>query len=73
AVVLLPDRTYPGVVVQGDTLNELRKQAIRLQYLVNERNIEGLMEEVKELNEVLSDVQLHFERVCAERGIGLPY
>lgn len=73
AVVRLPDRTFPGVVIQGDTLHLLRKQAQRLQNLLNEGDFEELREELKDLHSLLFEAQRHFETVCAERGIGLPY
>jgi hypothetical protein len=73
AVVQLPDRSYPGVVVQGDTLNAMRQQMAKIIRLLNAGELDELSDEVRELNEQILDVLVHFEQVCESRGIKLPY
>lgn len=73
AVVQLPGRKYPGVVVQGDSLHILKQQAERLGRLLGAMALEELADEIAYLTEQLSEVQTHYERVCAERTIALPY
>lgn len=73
AVVQLPERMYPGVVVQGDTLYTLQQQAEKMGRLLNAGELGDLAGEIQDLQEQLSDAQTYFERICAERGIALPY
>lgn len=73
AVVQLPERKYPGVVVQGDTLHSLRQQVGQIERLLDAGDLEELSGEVADLKAQLSDALSYFERVCAERGIELPY
>jgi hypothetical protein len=68
AVVQLPERSFPGVVVQGDSLN----------------NLIGLLEEARistaekddlilEVLDILKGAQSGYESACADEGISLPY
>jgi hypothetical protein len=74
AVVQLPGRQYPGVVVQGDSLtiliNRLRDAKGALQA---GRSDEALAMLTDELDETLKPIQALYERVLAEHGIELPY
>lgn len=73
AVVQLPGRKYPGVVVQGDSLHLLKTQAQQMGRLLAAMKLDELADEIECLTEQLCDVQAHYERVCAERTIALPY
>lgn len=73
AVVQLPERTYPGVVVQGDTLHSLQQQVEQLRRLLHTGELEELAGEIDDLKEQLSGALTYFEQVCAARGIALPY
>lgn len=73
AVVQLPQRNYPGVVMQGDSLHILKSQAQRMGRLLAAMDLEELADEIEYLTEQLTEVQNHYERVCAERNISLPY
>lgn len=73
AVVQLPERKYPGVVVQGDTLRSLQQQVEQMGRLLDAGEMEDLAGEIEDLKEQLSRALTYFERVCAERGIALPY
>jgi len=73
AVVQLPERKYPGVVMQGDTLRSLQRQVERMGQLLDTGELEDLAGEIEDLKEQLSGALTYFERVCAERGIILPY
>ncbi len=68
AVVQLPERAFPGVVVQGDSLNNL----VSL--------LEGALgssdesrELVEEALEILRGAKARYETVCSDAGIELPY
>jgi hypothetical protein len=73
AVVQLPGRKFPGVVFQGDSLYNLTERVNDIRNIVlgfQNEEVDGCLLEVYEsLTEVLS----HYEKVCKERGISLPY
>ena len=73
AVVQLPGRNFPGVVVQGDTLNSLVRQLARISELLTTNQTDELAAEVEEMREELSGAVAHYESVCVTRGIALPY
>ena len=72
AVVQLPDRNYPGVVFQGDSLFVLMSDLAEIEGDldgVNEELRESLGEIVGSLRAILSD----YESVCERNGLDLPY
>lgn len=73
AVVQLPERNYPGVVIQGDTLNGLVRRLEEMKALVKSDQLEDLTTEIEEVREQLSAARDYYEATCAERGIELPY
>ena len=73
AVVQLPERNFPGVVIQGDTLNALVQQLERMVGLLTANQTDELAAEIEDMREQLSDVVAHYESVCAKCGITLPY
>jgi hypothetical protein len=73
AVVQLPGRKFPGVVVQGDTLNALIMQLTRMRELLAANHLSELSEELEDLRDHLAGRRSHYEIVCASHGIGLPY
>ena len=73
AVVHLPGRKFPGVVVQGDTLNEYVHNLKRMAQLLNKGDFEALADELSLVEESLLNALRHYEHVCTERGIHLPY
>jgi len=76
AVVQLPERNYPGVVIQGDTLNGLVRRLEEMGNLVGSNraeDLEDLTAEIQMLREELSAARDYYESTCAERSIRLPY
>lgn len=73
AVVQLPGRDFPGVVVQGDTLCSLVQRVEVMLQLLSSGEMEELGIELEDTQEQLSEALVHYEKVCAERGIALPY
>lgn len=73
AVVQLPDRSYPGVVIQGDTLNGLVRRFEEMNELLKTSALEDLAAEIEDIRAQLSSARDHYEAVCRERGIELPY
>jgi hypothetical protein len=73
AVVRLPGRRYPGIVVQGDSLWSLRCQAHELRTRLASGASQDMAEEVELLCEALDAIGEHYERSLKENGIELPY
>ena len=73
AVVQLPDRLHPGVVVQGDTLNGIVNQLSRMSELLLTNQVDELSAELADLTETFLDARRHYESTCGARGIALPY
>ena len=73
AVVQLPERKFPGVVVQGDSLNRFVRQLTRMRELLAANQLAELSEEIEGLEDELADVRTDYQRVCASHGIELPY
>ncbi len=73
AIVHLPGREFPGVVVQGDTLNGLVRNLKRMAQLLDKGDLEELADELSLITEPLLDALYHYEHVCTERVIHLPY
>ncbi len=73
AIVQLPERNYPGVVFQGDSLHVLLTDIIELQQLLKDGDLEELSESIEALKVDLAAIQNGYERVCHERNIELPY
>ena len=73
AVVQLTERKFPGVVVQGDTLNALVNRLHQLALLLDSGELEDLRDGIADMKEVLAEARTHYEAVCSEYGIALPY
>lgn len=73
AVVQLPERQYPGVVFQGDTLHSILADVGEMQKLLVNRELAQLSDELQSLLEKLSAIQNSYEHVCSEQSLGLPY
>ena len=72
AVVRMPGRKFPGVVIQGDSLSILVSAAeiIRANAPAGD---EVLREAAEELCRLLTGRLTHYEKVLRENGIELPY
>ncbi len=68
AVVQLPDRKFPGVVIPGDSLHNLIGLIETAQNTDLDR--EGLMLEALQ---ILRSAQSRYEKTCIEHGITPPY
>lgn len=67
------ERNFPGVLLQGDTLKallddvgEIRKEAVA-------GDIEAVKETSEVIEEKLTELLLHYEKVLEEHGCELPY
>lgn len=73
AIVRVQGRKFPGVVIQGDTLNELVKVAQHISYSTSSTGEEELELDAKELAEQLTQLLEHYKLVLAEHNIELPF
>lgn len=73
AAVQLPERKYPGVVVQGDMLNSLVRRLEEMGNLAKTKQLEDLETEIEEMREQLSSARDYYEVICAEHRVELPY
>lgn len=73
AVVQLPGRKFPGVVFQGDSLHNLLRSITQLRQLTEKYSDDEIAVSLSELSESMSEVVQHYEKVCSDRGIPLPY
>ncbi len=69
AVVQLPQRQYPGVVIQGDTLASCVSQLTRMKSLLDTNDLDELRYEINELDEMLSGALAFYQKVCKDNSI----
>jgi hypothetical protein len=72
AVVRLPGRRFPGVLMQGDTLAILVAQARAVCSRLTGHD-EDLIDDARLLKESLEDIQARYEAALFAHGIELPY
>ena len=70
AVVQLPERQYPGVVIQGDSLFNLARLLEEAADRVDRDERDACLTEARE---ILEGALSKYERVLDERSITLPY
>lgn len=72
-IVRMPGRSFPGCVVQGDSLSILLRCAERAHAMACQTGNVDLIDEVEGLKESLADRLQHYERVLKAHGMDLPY
>lgn len=75
AIVRVPERRFPGIVIQGDSLSILHSTARELSLRLQQLGIEDeeLLYAAQELQEQLLDRLLHYQKTLAAHDISLPY
>ena len=73
AIVRMPDRSFPGCVIQGDSLSILLHCAERASALAAGTGDAELIDEIEELRESLADRLNHYAHVLKAHGMGLPF
>jgi hypothetical protein len=73
AIVRMPGRKFPGVVVQGDSLSILYELAISILKRVEITSDTELIDEAKELTQLLAGRLQFYEAILQKHGIELPY
>jgi hypothetical protein len=72
-IVRMPGRSFPGLVIQGDTMSTLADHAEYIYEKCRNSDDEDLLWETKNLMETLNGLLLHYEIVLGEHDIPLPY
>ena len=73
AVVKMPGRHFPGLVIQGDSLSRLLDLAESI-YEKSERTSDiNLINESRELRDNLQQLLSHYEATLSKHNIPLPY
>ena len=73
AIIKLPERKYPALLIQGDSLRILLDLAQEIQRMVRNSSDEELRSTVDELAEQLSSRVEHYEQVLTNEHMDLPY
>ena len=73
AVVKLPTRKYPGVVIQGDSLHAWYTSVRSAKTLCEAGEIAEAVDELTQVIDLLSSYLGNYERVLKQHGIDLPY
>ena len=68
AVIRLPGRTYPGIVVQGDTLSILLDNLQEVKALIITAQIKDAIEALNDVIEDLLDIQIRYDKACEVRS-----
>jgi hypothetical protein len=64
AVIRLPGRTYPGIVVQGDTLSILLDNLQEVKALIITAQSKDAIEALNDVIEDLLDIQIRYDKAC---------
>ena len=73
AVLRLPGRAYPGIVVQGDSLKILCGLAEELHALAQDNQCEAIADLAHEIKELLTGRLAHYEAALDAHHVTLPY
>ena len=73
AVVQLPGRSYPGTVIQGDSLQTLVLRLQEVRQMLDSNQIEDASVKLDDICEQLTEALGHYEMICQQQDIELPY
>lgn len=73
AIVRMPTRRFPGLVIQGDSMSVLADRAERIYERAKASMDAELIAEARRLKDALNGLLLHYEIVLGEHDIQLPY
>lgn len=73
AVIQLPDRQFPGVLVQGDTLHAALGLVSEALEALEGGDSPEAQNVLRDLAAQLDQIRQRYERALKERGIPLPY
>jgi hypothetical protein len=71
-IVRMPGRSYPGCVIQGDSLRVILHEIQEIARLAQGRDIFELQECIAALEEKIADRLSHYQSVLRDHGIDIP-
>jgi hypothetical protein len=72
-IVRMPNRQFPGCVIQGDTLHNWLQSIKEIRELIAEPNLGEAADQAAELIDVIAGHVAHYELVLKSHGLKLPY
>jgi len=73
AIVRMPNRTFPGIVLQGDSLSCIFWKAMAILEELDSGDLAMARQDALSLAEgIQSDIE-HYEQVLGQQGVDLPY
>jgi len=73
AVIRLPERRFPALLIQGDSLKVMADLAREIQQMVKSAPDDELRAAAEELWEQLSSRVAHYEQTLSKEQLPLPY
>ncbi len=73
AILRHPERRFPGVLLQGDTLHEMLRKATRIKEVAANLLPENEQYELADLHEHLVELVGHYKRTLADHHLPLPF
>lgn len=73
AVIRMPSQSFPGLLLQGETLSTLSRLATSIQERAQNTTDTELIETSRELNDHLQKLISHFEATLTRHNLPLPY
>jgi hypothetical protein len=73
AIVRIPSRRFPGIVIQGDSLSILAGLAEGIRDAAKRSSDDDLISDATQLSNSWEGLLLHYESVLDEHNIPLPY
>lgn len=73
AVVQLPERQFPGIVIQGDSLSILLSDLKELKENIGKKDAEGIQASFDTVESHIKSRLSFYESTLAKHGIQLPY
>jgi hypothetical protein len=73
AVVQLPDRAFPGIVVQGDSMSILVRSLEGIVLNFKNGETEDIVFDLTYVADALRSSLVNYEAVCTNLGLELPY
>ena len=72
-IVKMPSQSFPGLVLQGETLATLLKLASTVLEISQATNDSKLVDTARELTETIQKLMSHYESTLNRHNIPLPY
>ena len=73
AVVQLPERRFPGIVFQGDSVSGWLLELEEVEASLAEADLDMANETLRDMHRRLSGLLKGYEAICHREGLGLPY